>query len=268
MAVYEKRGEDGGRDCFPEQLLSPAFWQLFRFLCVPEFVSPFWRACLRGRLTALSFPTSLPRHLSRPPLFNAYSYHHHFFRKGHRYLNTETSVGVTTTDGTRAGRGSAAGVGTDLLQIAEPAGGWLRRRLQTSQVGSVLGTWRPQKVFLRIRREPKHRASRGGLFGGWQKWRLQNKHFGSAPANYSAKILVAECLLLCLQIDFICTTCAHCCCMEISSFYEVISHILIALTEGALVVNTVTPCKNNMLCPFLILEICNILRFKIHKVSA
>lgn len=49
-------------------------------------------------------------------------------------------------------------------------------------------------------------------------------------------------------------------------FYEVISHILIVLTEGAPVVNTVTPCKSNMLCPFLIREICSILHFKVHKV--
>lgn len=82
------------------------------------------------------------------------------------------------------------------------------------------------------------------------------------------KTLLGECLLLCSQIDFICATCAYCCCIVISGFYEVISHILIALTEGALVVNMVTPCENNMLCPFLILEICNILCFKIHKVNA
>lgn len=39
------------------------------------------------------------------------------------------------------------------------------------------------------------------------------------------------------------------------------------LTEGSLVVNMVTPCKNNMLCPFFVLEICSILHFKIHKES-
>lgn len=94
----------------------------------------------------------------------------------------------------------------------------------------------------------------------------QTANFTSA--NCSMKILLAECLLLYLQIDFICTTCAYCCWIVISSFYEVISHILIVLTEGALVVNMVTPWRNNMLCPFLILEICNILCFKIHKVSA
>lgn len=108
-----------------------------------------------------------------------------------------------------------------------------------------------------------------GYFGDNKSGSCRTNTANFTSAKHSTKkMLLGECLLLCSQIDFICATCAYCCCIVISSFYEVISHILIALTEGALVVNMVTPCKNNMLCPFLILEICNILCFKIHKVNA
>lgn len=136
-----------------------------------------------------------------------------------------------------------------------------------SQVWCVLKNKGATKTFLAFQKGAQIQSEYGWVYfigntsGGCRK----QDNFTSA--KYSTKMPLAECLLLYLQTGFICTTCAYCCCIVTSSFYEVISHILIVLTEGSLVVNMVTPCKYNMLCPFFVPEICNILHFKIHKES-